>query len=137
MESQQIIFGTIDSELQFSFSRSSGPGGQHVNKVNTRAELRFNVSLSKILNEDQKELLFEKLAKQLNQENEIIIISQATRSQLKNKEDAIEKFYNLINQALFIKKKRKPSKVSRARKEKRLLAKKQQGEKKTMRNWNI
>lgn len=137
MESQQIIFGTIDSELQFSFSRSSGPGGQHVNKVNTRAELRFNVSLSKILNEEQKELLFEKLAKQLNQEDEIIIISQATRSQLKNKEDAIEKFYKLINQALFIKKKRKPSKVSRARKEQRLLAKKQQGEKKTMRNWNI
>lgn len=137
MESQQIIFGTLDSELQFSYSRSSGPGGQHVNKVNTRAELRFHVSLSKILTEEQKELLLEKLEKQLNQENEIIIISQATRSQLKNKEDAIEKFYKLINQALFIEKKRKPSKVSKAAKEKRLLAKKQQGEKKTMRNWNI
>jgi len=134
---QNINLGTLDKELQFSFSRSSGPGGQHVNKVNTRVELRFHILLSQILTDEQKETLNEKLANQINQEGELIIISQVTRSQLKNKHEAINKFYLLINEALKPKKKRKPTRITKSAKEKRLKEKKEQAEKKDRRKFDI
>ena len=125
----------LNTELNFSFSRSSGPGGQNVNKVNTKVELRFNINNSAILSEEEKLLLISKLEKQISNENELIIISQATRSQLKNKEDAILKFYDIINKALKPQKVRKPSKVTRAAKERRLKHKKVVSEKKVRRNF--
>ena len=123
----------LDNELKFSFSRSGGPGGQHVNKVNTKVELRFNIAKSQILLEDEKPILLEKLANQINQEGELIVIAQETRSQLKNKAKALEKFYDIINKALTPKKKRKPKTISKAAKEKRLKDKKEQSEKKERR----
>ena len=125
----------LNTELNFSFSRSSGPGGQNVNKVNTKVELRFNINNSTILSEEEKFLLISKLEKQISNENELIIISQATRSQLKNKEDALLKFYDIINKALKPQKVRKPSKVTRAAKERRLKHKKVVSEKKVRRNF--
>jgi ribosome-associated protein len=132
---QKIYTNELDNELKFSFSRSGGPGGQHVNKVNTKVELRFNIAKSQILLEDEKPILLEKIANQINQEGELIIIAQETRSQLKNKAKALEKFYGIINNALKPIKKRKPKTISKAAKEKRLKDKKELSEKKERRRF--
>ncbi len=133
MRPQHIYGNELDSELNFSFSKSSGPGGQNVNKVNTKVELRFAIDKSSILEETEKQILKVKLDKQLNSEGELIIVVQETRSQLKNKQKAVDKFYELINSALKPIKKRKATKVSRAAKEKRLKQKQVQAEKKSRR----
>ena len=132
---QKIYTNELDNELNFSFSRSGGPGGQHVNKVNTKVELRFNIANSQSLSEEEKVILLEKLAKQTNQEGELIVIAQDTRSQLKNKSKAKEKFYDIINKALKTKKKRKPTIISKAAKEKRLKGKRELSEKKERRRF--
>ena len=132
---QKIYINELDNELNFSFSRSGGPGGQHVNKVNTKVELRFKIADSNVLSEEQKAIILEKLAKQINQEGELIVIAQETRSQLKNKSIAIEKFYEVINKVLKPKKKRKPTTVSKAAKEKRLKQKRELAEKKERRRF--
>ena len=135
MDKEQVKYSNqLDSELNFSFSRSSGPGGQNVNKVNTKVELRFNISSSVVLSVEEKDIIFGKLAKQINQDGILIVISHETRSQLKNKKKSIEKFYDIINKALKPKKERKSTKVSKAAKEKRLKAKQEQSEKKERRN---
>ncbi len=120
-------------EFVFTASRSSGPGGQHVNKVSTRVELRFNVTQSQMLTEAEKEIIQTKLAAKINSEGEFILVSQSERSQLMNKENVIEKFYLLIIKALTPVKKRKPTKPSRAAKEKRLEEKRIIAEKKERR----
>lgn len=102
----------IDFSKEFSFkhSRSSGPGGQHVNKVNTRIELRFNVINSQLLTEQEKSLLQIKLKSNLSGNGDLILSSQTERSQLRNKESTIRKFYFLIQQALTLPKIRKHTK---------------------------
>ncbi|MCD4790284.1 MAG: aminoacyl-tRNA hydrolase [Bacteroidales bacterium] len=104
----------------FTSSRSSGPGGQHVNKVSTKVELRFHIPNSGLLNDEEKDILLIKLKNKINSEGELIIVSQDERSQLKNKEKVIEKFYELLQKALIPPKKRKPTKPTQASKEKRL-----------------
>jgi len=121
-------------EFVFTASRSSGPGGQNVNKVSTRVELRFNVTQSQLLTEAEKEIILIKLASKINSEGEFILVSQIERSQLMNKENVIEKFYLLIIKALTPVKKRKPTKPSRAAKEKRLEEKRMRAEKKERRS---
>jgi len=121
------------SELHFSASRSSGPGGQNVNKVSTKVELRFHVTSSTLLSDDEKILLIEKLVKKINSEGELILVSQTERSQMKNKEKVIEKFYSLLTRALTPRKKRKPTKPSQVSKEERLEEKRKQAEKKERR----
>ncbi len=123
----------LNHELHFTFSRSSGPGGQNVNKVNTKVTLRFNIAESALLDKEQKVLLLDKLKNWINKDGDLIIISQTTRSQLKNREEAIQKFYDLLNLALKKKKKRKPTKPSKSSVEKRLKDKKIQSEKKGLR----
>ena len=120
-------------EFLFSASRSSGPGGQNVNKVNTKVELRFDVLHSELLSEEEKEILLIRLQKKISSEGILIIVSQSERSQLKNKEKTIEKFYALLKKSLTPKKKRKPTRPSAAAKEKRLEEKKMNAEKKTRR----
>ena len=120
-------------ELHFSASRSSGPGGQNVNKVNTKVELRFHVASSTLLSDEEKILLIEKLVKKINSEGELILVSQTERSQMKNKEKVIEKFYSLLTRALTPRKKRKPTKPSQASKEERLEEKRMQAQKKERR----
>jgi len=121
------------SEFKFSTSRSSGPGGQNVNKVSSKVELRFNVVESMLLVDQEKEILLIVLANKINNEKELIIVSQSERSQLANKEKVIEKFYSLISKALTPQKKRKPTKPSKRAIEKRIESKKIQSFKKSTR----
>ncbi len=120
-------------ELNFSASRSSGPGGQHVNKVNTKIELRFNISESTALTEDDKNTLLLKLANKITLDNELIITVQTSRSQLKNKEEAIQKFLLLVEKALAPVKARKSTKPTLTSVKKRLDNKKQISVKKNLR----
>ena len=121
------------SEFTFSASRSGGPGGQNVNKVSSKIELRFNISESALLSDDEKETILKKLENRINNESELILVCQTERSQLANKEKVIEKFYALISKALAVQKKRKPTKPTKTSKEKRLEGKKINAEKKSSR----
>jgi ribosome-associated protein len=111
-------------ELKFQASRSSGPGGQNVNKVNSKALLQFNIPNSKVLDENEKEVLFLKLANKIDQEGNLTIQSQEKRSLLQNKEIAVNKFYMLLNQAFEKKKIRRVSRPGKSAVEKRIKAKK-------------
>jgi len=123
----------FENEFIISASRSSGPGGQNVNKVSSKIDLRFNVSASSLLDEEEKERIIQKLSARINNEGELIIVSQSERSQLQNKELAIEKFYDLIEAALKPVRKRKPTKPSYASKMLRLEHKKLLSKKKANR----
>ena len=116
----------LSDELYFKTSRSGGKGGQHVNKTESRVSLFFNVHESNILNEDEKAILSKKLT--LSADGVLQINSEATRSQLKNKEHCLKKFYQTISEALTIQKKRKATKPSKAAIRKRLKAKKRRSE---------
>jgi ribosome-associated protein len=124
----------LESEFEFLTSRSSGPGGQNVNKVNSKVQLRFNVPNSAVLSETEKSLLSEKWASKLDSEGNIMLQSQEKRSQVQNKELVIRKFYELLLKAFEKKKKRIASKPSKAAIEERLKAKKVQAEKKKWRS---
>jgi ribosome-associated protein len=121
------------SETRIIASRSSGPGGQNVNKVNTRIELRFNINASALLKDHEKALLLKILKSKLTGDGDLIVTSQTERSQLKNKEKAIEKFYFIVSRALTPKKRRIPTKASAGSKLKRLEQKRLQSLKKAMR----
>lgn len=114
----------LKTELKFRTSRSSGPGGQSINKVSTKVELLFNVQNSQFLLLTQKEIIAEKLKNRINVEGILYLTSDETRSQLNNKELVIERFFSLLEEALKPIKKRKPTKPSRSSKEKRLKTKK-------------
>ncbi|MCU0363941.1 MAG: aminoacyl-tRNA hydrolase [Bacteroidales bacterium] len=90
----------IYNELVFTASRSSGPGGQNVNKVSTKIELRFNISTSSQLSEKEKELLFGRLGKRINKDGELLLSSQKGRSQLSNRRLVTERFYEIVSAAL-------------------------------------
>ena len=120
----------LSHELTFTASRSSGPGGQHVNKVSTKVELRFNIVNSSILSPEEKDLLLEKLAARITKDGELVVVSQSERTQLKNKEAAITRFYLLITKTLTPRKKRKPTQPPAAAGEKRLEEKRIRAEKK-------
>ncbi len=124
----------LHAELKFKAVRSSGKGGQHVNKVSSKVELYFKVKKSLQLNEEQKEMILEKLSNRINADGVLLLESQETRSQLRNKEIAIEKFHELISKALKKKKKRIKSKPSAAVVARRLEGKKMVSEKKQMRS---
>lgn len=123
----------LTSEFTFKTSRSSGPGGQHVNKTDSRVELRFNPQKSELLSDDQKEILHQKLSSQLTSDGDLIVVCQQERSQYKNKALAIEKLYELLHKALRPVKKRKTTKPTRASIQKRMELKKQTAEKKKRR----
>jgi len=108
---------TILSEIKYRFSTSSGKGGQHVNKVNTKVLACWNVLASKGLSEEEKALLLKNLEKEISELGEICITSQRTRSQLKNRQDTHEKLLVLIQKGLIVPKKRKKTKIPKAIKE--------------------
>ena len=120
-------------EFIFTASRSSGPGGQNVNKVSTKVELRFNIDDSALLTDTEKELLISKLPNKINGEGFLVIVSQSERTQLKNKERVVEKFYAIVGKALAPRKKRKPTKPTEESKVKRLEEKRQLAERKALR----
>jgi ribosome-associated protein len=96
----------LETEMIFTATRSSGPGGQNVNKVNTQVELRFSVVQSTVFTEEEKDRISLKLKNRINSESELIITSQTGRTQLDNKQKALEKFFELVEKALTIQKKR-------------------------------
>jgi ribosome-associated protein len=123
----------LESEIVFSATRSSGPGGQNVNKVNTRVELRFSVNNSTVFSEEEKDRIFLKLKNRINSERELVLTSQTGRTQLDNKEKALEKFIELLEKALTIQKKRLKSRPTVASRLKRLESKKNLALKKQLR----
>lgn len=120
----------FNSEMQFQASRSSGPGGQNVNKVNSKIILTFSVSNSALLDDFEKGIIMEKLANKLDSEGNLQIQAQEKRSQIQNKEIAIKKFYDLLSKAFHKKKIRKATKPSKGAIEQRLKEKKVLSEKK-------
>jgi ribosome-associated protein len=113
----------ILTELKFKAVRSSGAGGQNVNKVSSKVVLTFDVKNSQAVTEEEKELLSTKLASKLSAENLLILNCDEDRSQLRNKEIVIKRFLELIKNALIIPKKRKATKIPRSVIEKRIKAK--------------
>ena len=126
----------FESEIYFKTSRSSGSGGQNVNKVSTKVELNFDVAKSKLLTEEEKQIIFSKLSNRINKEGILKVICQETRSQFENKEIALKKFQELINFCFRKTKKRIRTKAPKSSKEKRLSSKKKHSEIKKGRSGN-
>ena len=120
----------LSKEFEFITSRSSGPGGQNVNKVNSKVELRFAIFKSDLLSQKEKETIFQKLYHHINNQGILSVTAQTERSQVQNKEIAIEKFYQWIEIALTPVKPRRKTRPTRASKERRLEGKQAQAQKK-------
>ncbi|GGD18767.1 alternative ribosome rescue aminoacyl-tRNA hydrolase ArfB [Flavobacterium orientale] len=118
MDSEKII-----TELTFKAVRSSGAGGQNVNKVSSKVVLSFDLQASKCLTDEEKTLLSEKLKTKLTSDAVLILNCDEDRSQLKNKEIVIKRFLKLLKNALIVPKKRKPTKIPRSVIEKRIKEK--------------
>jgi ribosome-associated protein len=125
----------IRNEIKYRTSRSSGGGGQHVNKVETRVEAIFNLYQSLILAEDQKNTIHLKIGKRLNTTGELIIAASDKKSQHQNKVIATERLIEVLKKALTKPIKRKPTRVPISVKRKRLSDKKKQSEKKENRKF--
>jgi len=133
MTANHITANVLSAELEFSAARSGGPGGQNVNKVNSKVILRWNIRNSKLVNDDQKELLLKKLAPYITIEGDLLIASQESRSQLDNKEIVVTKFDALLKKAFTKPKARRATKPTKSSKVKRVDNKKRQAEKKQWR----
>jgi ribosome-associated protein len=133
MQLTEIQRDHIQKETTVSAVRSSGPGGQNVNKVSTKIELRWNLLQTNVFSFDEMAVLTARLGEMLTREGDLIIYAQETRSQLKNKEAAFDKLFRLIEKVLTPRKKRKPTQPTLASKEKRMQTKKIASEKKTLR----
>jgi ribosome-associated protein len=118
----------ITSELHFKAVRSSGAGGQNVNKVSSKIVLIFDVATSHGLNDEEKILLYTKLKTKISQENLLILTCDEDRSQFKNKKIIIKRFFEILEKALTKPKVRKPTKISKGANEKRIQEKKKAGE---------
>ncbi len=128
MDTEKLI-----KELNFKATRSSGAGGQHVNKVSSKIELFFDVENSAEFSEEEKNQLLKKLATRLTKENVLLLTCDESRSQHKNKELAINRFLEIITLGLKVLKKRKPTKPSKSSIRKKAENKRKQAFKKVLR----
>ncbi len=124
----------IHKELVFSASRSSGKGGQNVNKLNTKVTLKFHIENSEGLNDDEKAIIKKKLANSINTEGELYLDSESEKSQLANKEEAVKKFFRLLRNTLKENKPRKKTQPKFSSIKERLDEKKRRGEIKQLRS---
>lgn len=122
-----------ESELRLDFVRSSGPGGQKVNKVSSKVRLRWRVGDSRAFTDGQKAAIRATAGNRLNAQDEIVLAAEAERSQLQNREEVIRRLQELVAIALTPRKKRKPTKVSRSQKRRRLDDKRIAGDRKQSR----
>jgi ribosome-associated protein len=129
--------GIPEEELWFTASRSSGPGGQNVNKVSSRVTLWFDAAGSPSLSEEDKSLIAERLQNRINKDGTLCVVSQETRSQLENRELAVKRFAELLRAALERLPARKKTRVSRAAKLRRLEEKRQRSNVKRDRRRNL
>ena len=121
------------SEIRFRTSRGGGPGGQHVNKVETRVELLFDVAGSRALTGEQRDRLLGKLGARIDGAGILRVVSSASRSQWQNKERAVENFVCLVREALKRRIRRKKTRPTSSSRERRLRRKKQHGQTKQLR----
>ncbi len=133
MNPEELTGRNLENEFIFSTSRSGGPGGQNVNKVSTKVELRFNLVSTSLFTDSEKEIIFRKLKNKINKEGELILVSQSERTQLMNKKKVTEKFYVVVSNALTVPVKRRSTKPTFASKVKRLEEKKNRGNIKKLR----
>lgn len=125
------------AELQLTFSRSSGAGGQNINKTATKVFVRWPVGESRVFDQGEKARIRIKLANRLNSQDEIVIASEEERSQAQNRELAITRLQWLVSQALLIPKKRRPTRPTRSSKLKRLESKRKRSELKKIRRLSV
>lgn len=118
------------SELTFRASRSGGPGGQHVNTSSTRIELLWDLTHSRVVAEEVRARLLEKLAARLDAEGMVRVVASDRRSQAQNREAAAERLAQIVRQALVVRRKRKPTRPTKAAREQRMSDKRRRGERK-------
>lgn len=124
---------TIHKEFQFKAVRSSGAGGQHVNKVSSKVELSFDIPNSESLSENEKELLLKTLSTRVTKNGILQLSSGESRSQHTNKEKVVKRLFEILEKGLIVPKKRRPTKMSKAQKLKRLDNKQKNATKKILR----
>ncbi|OGH92001.1 MAG: hypothetical protein A2534_01055 [Candidatus Magasanikbacteria bacterium RIFOXYD2_FULL_39_9] len=122
-----------ENELVVTFARSSGAGGQNVNKTSTKVFVHWSVGKSFVLSEEEKNRVRTKLANRINNEDELVIASEEERSQLQNRESAVTRLQELVNEALYVPKVRRATRPTRSSKLKRLESKKIRSQIKTAR----
>jgi len=122
------------SELEFRFVRSSGPGGQHVNKTSTQVELRFDLLNSPSISDADRRWLLSRLGRKVDSSGILQVTSQEYRSQLRNRTSTIEKLRDMLKEAMRRPKKRKPTKPTKGAKERRLESKKKHSTVKSLRS---
>lgn len=132
----QRLAEAILPELEFTSVRASGPGGQNVNKVNSKVELRWKLEESKVLSPEVKARLLEKFPNRFTKLGELYLSSGRFRDKLRNQEDCLERLHEMVESILLPPKKRKKTKPSKGAKEKRITTKKLHSSKKTQRRFS-
>lgn len=122
-----------EAEIDLSFARAGGPGGQHVNTSSTKVELRFDVAASPSLTDDQRARLLERLSSRLTNDGVLVLHASEHRSQTRNREAVMERFADLLRDGLRTRALRRPTRPSRGAKEQRLDEKKRRAETKRLR----
>lgn len=123
-----------DNELEITTSRAGGPGGQHVNKTDTRITVRWNIKASSALTDDQKDYILEKLQSRVTDDGDLLVHNSESRSQGQNKKNALNNLAAIVRNALHVAKKRIATKIPKALKEARLQSKARRSDTKKMRS---